>query len=105
MRSSEELDARIAGPSWRVSAINPVWLEAAKQAAANAREKAQAYAAGVSARLGALLALAEPDDGRVGHRFITLASAAAGRDMPVESGNQEVTATIQATSRSFLTPD
>ena len=45
MRSSGELDARIAGPSWRVSQNHPAWLEAASQAAANARTKAAAYAA------------------------------------------------------------
>src|ERR1700757_26071 len=60
MRATTELDARIAGPSWRVSPSNPVWLEAATRASANARAKAAAYAAGVDARLGRLLALSEP---------------------------------------------
>ncbi len=98
MRCSDELDARTTGPNWRVSASNPVWLEAASQAAANAREKAAAYAAGVELRLGPIRVLAEPDDGRPGGRkMIRAASVAASHDMPVETGEQEVTATIQAT--------
>jgi uncharacterized protein YggE len=95
MRASAELDARIAGPSWRVSANNPAWLAAATQAAASAREKAAAYAAGVDARLGPLLKMAEPKHLPSGG--IRTASAGTRFDMPVETGDQEVTATIQAT--------
>lgn len=97
-RCTDELDARIAGPSWRVSADNPIWLEAASQAAANARDKAAAYAGGLGLRLGALRALAEPEDGSTGRRmFARAASKSSGHDMPVETGEQEVTAAIQAT--------
>jgi uncharacterized protein YggE len=100
MRASSELDARIAGPSWRVSPDNPAWLEAAGRASAHARAKAAAYAAGVDAELGRLLALSEPE-----HRYVrgmsqpmaARAAAAAGVDMDVEPGEQEVTAAIQAT--------
>lgn len=94
MRCTEKLDARIAGPNWWVSPDNPAWLEAASQAAANARDKATAYAAGLDLKLGPLLALAEPTDGSP-RRFARAASA--GRDMPIETGEQEVTATIHAT--------
>jgi uncharacterized protein YggE len=97
-RSTEELDARIAGPSWRVSADNPIWLEAASQAATNAREKAAAYAAGLDLVLGALRALAEPDEGPTGGRgVIRAASRSASHDMPVEIGEQEVAAAVKAT--------
>ncbi|MHB8692269.1 MAG: SIMPL domain-containing protein [Solirubrobacteraceae bacterium] len=62
------------------------------------REKAAAYAAGVDSQLGPLLSLVEPDDmNRFGRRTLALASSAGGRDMPVKTGDQEVTATIQAT--------
>lgn len=98
MRCSDELDARIAGPNWRVSANNFVWLEAASRAAANARDKAAAYAAGLELRLGPIRALAELDDGWPGGRkMIRPAGAAAGHDMLVETGEQELTAAIQAT--------
>ena len=99
MRSSSELDARIAGPSWRVSASNTAWLEAASAASRNARDKAAAYAAGLGLRLGPLRSLAEPVDGGPWGRHTPLraSSAAAGQDMPVETGELEVTARIEAT--------
>jgi uncharacterized protein YggE len=98
MRCSSELDARIAGPSWRVSASNPAWLEAAAAAARNARDKAAAYADGLDLQLGPLRALAEPDDGRQRNRPLARASAAAaGQDLPIETGELEVTARIEAT--------
>jgi uncharacterized protein YggE len=99
MRASDELDARIAGPSWRISASNPAWLEAATQAAARAKAKAAAYAAGVDARLGALLALSESEQGlgMVRPRAALAVLSSAGPDMPVEGGEQEVIAAVNAT--------
>jgi len=95
MRSSGELNARVAGPSWRVSPKHPAWLEAASQAAANARTKAAAYAAGVDARLGPVLELSESEDG---YGVPQSARAAAfGGEMRVDAGQQEVTASIHAT--------
>jgi uncharacterized protein YggE len=98
MRASLDLDARIAGPRWHVSASNPAWLQAAAQAAVNAREKAAAYAQGVDLRLGRLIRLSESEDGFVnrGHRM-AFAAAAGQHDMPVESGEQGVAAAIWAT--------
>lgn len=98
MRATGELDARISGPRWRVSPGNPVWLEVATRASANAKAKAAAYAAGVDARLGRLMALSEPEH-RLGRGMIQplAARAAAGQDMDIEAGEQEVTASIQAT--------
>jgi uncharacterized protein len=60
-RSVEELRASINGPRWVVSPAHPVRLEAARLAAVDARRKAEAYASGVSAELGALVALVEPE--------------------------------------------
>lgn len=98
MRASAELEARIAGPRWRVSPSNPVWLEVATMASANAKAKAAAYAAGVDARLGRLRALSEPEHqhGRSMMRPLAV-RAAAGTDIDVEVGEQEVVASIQAT--------
>lgn len=97
MRASDELDARIAGPSWRVSQSNPAWFEAASQAAANARAKAAAYAAGVDARLGPLISLAEPQDGYGVPRALVARAASGGPDLHVEAAQQEVAASIHAT--------
>jgi uncharacterized protein YggE len=98
MRASDELDAQIAGPGWRISASNPAWLEAATQAAASARAKAAAYATGVDARLGALIALSEPEHVRgMMLRPLAARAVASGPDMHVEPGEQEVTAAVNAT--------
>lgn len=96
MRASDELDARIAGPRWRISMSNPVWLEVATRAAERAKEKAAAYAAGVDARLGPLLELSERE-----HDFPMVTAAASraggGPDVHVEAGEQEVIAAVKAT--------
>lgn len=93
--STEELAARIDGPHWLISLDNPVRLEAARQAAADARRKAQAYAEGLGATLGQLVRLSEPGEQ---HRvFATAARAARREQLPVEPGEHEVTASIEAT--------
>ena len=99
-RVTTELSARVDGPRWQIASENPVRLEAARQAAADGRRKAQAYAEGVGAQLGELVGLAEPDAGqslrrRGGGRVVAMAAAA--HDMPVEPGEQEVTATVVVT--------
>jgi uncharacterized protein len=98
-RASEDLQAGIHGPRWLISSTNPIRLEAAKQAAVNAKEKAEAYAAGVGAQVGALIMLSEPDTGYGVHELHRTAAAfsAAGGDMPIASGEHEVLATIEAT--------
>jgi uncharacterized protein YggE len=102
-RASEQLAARIAGPRWFISPTNPIRLVAASRAAANARHKAAAYASGVDAKLGRLLSMSEPGTSPTVHRMqrhsggmIELASRAGG-DMPIEAGEFEVVAEIDAT--------
>jgi len=99
MRASDELDARIAGPSWRVSTSNAAWLEAATQAAARAKALAAAYAAGVDARLGRLIALSEPEHGPGMIKPLAARARAGppGPDMPIEGGQHEVVAAVRAT--------
>jgi uncharacterized protein YggE len=96
MRASEELDARISGPHWRISASNPAWLEVATRAAESAKAKASAYAAGVQTRLGTLISLSEPEH-HLHHGGLRLRSASGGEDMHIEGGEQEVTAAVSAT--------
>ena len=101
-RASEDLEARIDGPTWFISLTNPVRLEAAKKAAANARTKAAAFASGVDAELGRLIELNEPDAG-IGPRMPRRAGkmiaigASAGSEMPIDAGELEVLAAIDAT--------
>ena len=97
VRATSALGARIDGPRWQIAPDNPVRLEAARAASADARRRAQAFAEGVGARLGRLLRLAEGQR----HGLITPAGgvwrASAAAKMDVEPGEQEVTATIEAT--------
>lgn len=97
-RVTTELAARVDGPHWRIAAANPIRLEAARQAAADGRRKAQAYAEGVGAQLGALIRLAEPGIGADSGRGIYRAMAASGGgDLPIESGEQQITAMVEVT--------
>jgi uncharacterized protein len=95
-RASEDLRASIDGPHWFVTPANPARLEAAEQAAADARRKAQAYAAGVGVTLDGLMCLVEPDTADR-PRGIRVSAAAGSRDMPIDVEEYEVRAAIDAT--------
>jgi uncharacterized protein YggE len=93
-QATEDLGAQINGPRWVISSDNPVRLEAARQAAADARLKAEAYATGVGATLGRLVGLSEfgqPDT------TVRMAAAVGYHPMPVEPGEHDVTTSIWAT--------
>lgn len=99
-RATEELQARIDGPAWQIAASNPVRLQAAREAAAQGQRKAQAYAEGVGARLGALLQLAEPEHASFGRRSgggLRPMSAGGEPSMPIEPGEHEVSAAVEVT--------
>lgn len=96
-RASEELRASIDGPHWFVTPANPARLEAARQAAADARSKAQAYAAGVGVTLDGLMCLVEPHTAEGAPATRRVSAAAAGRDMPIDVEEYEVRAAIDAT--------
>ena len=98
-QATEELDARIDGPRWLISLENPVRLEAACEAAADARRKAEAYAKGVGATVGRLIRLSEPGERDTEIHMVNLAAghSRGRRPVPVEPGEHDVTASIQAT--------
>lgn len=100
--ATEELSAQIDGPHWRIARTNPARLQAAREAAADARRRAQAYAEGVGVRLGEPLKLSEDQSHRVpvrAHRMATAVAAAGGgaEQLPIEPGEQEVVAAVQVT--------
>ena len=98
-RAADELSARINGLRWLISLDNPVRLEAARQAAANAEQKARAYADGIGAGLGPLIRLSESGhayDDRQPRRMAAVGFAVS-HTVPVEAGEQAVTASIEAT--------
>ncbi len=92
-RSSEELRAGIDGPHWYVSPAHPARLKAAKQAAIAARDKAEAYAAGVNATLGRLIRLVDPTTAA---KPDSTSVALGDRDQPIEIEEHEVRAFVDA---------
>jgi uncharacterized protein YggE len=96
-RASEDLRASIDGPHWFVTPANPARLEAARQAAADARSKARAYAAGVGVTLDGLICLVEPDTADRPPGIRRVSAAGGSRDMPIDVEEYEVRATIDAT--------
>lgn len=97
-RATDELDARIEGPRWVISPDNPVRLEVAQQASAAAWRKAEAYAKGVGVQLGRLVALREPGTQvPITRTGLAAVSYRSGGDMPIESGEHEVVAGVEAT--------
>ena len=93
-RAAEELAAHIGGPRWQIAPDNPVRLEAARAAAADAARKASAYAEGVGARLGRPLGLTEPAGPPA---MIRTASGRGLEPLPVDPGEHEVLAEIEVT--------
>jgi uncharacterized protein len=98
-QATEDLAAQVNGPHWLISLDNPARLEAARQAAADAKRKAQAYAEGIGAKIGRPVELSEPNTHVVQRhaRGVALSARASIEPMPVESGEHEVGASIQAT--------
>jgi uncharacterized protein YggE len=99
-RAGDNPDVRIDGPRWQISPANPVRLEAARQAAADAARKAQAFAEGAGARLGELMTLTEPGVDLTGPAMPASRAMASGYEhgtMPIEAGDLDVTAVVQAT--------
>jgi uncharacterized protein YggE len=106
-RATTELQARIEGPRWRIAARNPIHLEAAREAAADGQRKAQAFADGVGVRLGHVIKLAElgTEAAEPWARRAAFAASAGPPDdsMPIEPGEQEVSAAINLTFALELT--
>jgi uncharacterized protein len=96
-QATQDLAARIDGPRWQIAPSNPVRLDAAHEAAADAQRKAQAYAAGVGAKLGRLIRLTEPDAPFTGIRAAGGLRPMVAEPMPIDPGEHEVEASIHAT--------
>ncbi len=95
-RAAADLGAQVSGPDWQIAADNPARLEAARQAAADGQRRARAYAEGVGAGLGQLMELREPDNS-VRPTRAAAAMKSPGEPIPVQTGEQEVTASVQVT--------
>jgi uncharacterized protein YggE len=102
-RATDDLAAQVTGPQWHIALSNPARLEAARQAAADARRKAQAYAQGLGAALGPLIEIKDVEYPTGAMRGFTRASAVAvSAPMPVEPGEQEITAAVDVTFALYV---
>lgn len=97
--STREAQSRPHGPVWEVDPTNPARVEACRLAAEDARRKAEAYASALGLTLGRVLSVREPGI-RPGPpvpeaaMFRVAQSASAAPDLPVESGDVEVNASV-----------
>jgi uncharacterized protein YggE len=87
--------AQVDGPRWRCRPEHPARAEACRQAAADARRKAAAYADALGLRLGPVLRVAEP--GAEGAGVPAPAPASSPTDMRIQAGHLEVEATVEVT--------
>ena len=98
----ERAAAAVAGPWWRIDPANPAHLEASRLAAANARTKAEAYADGLGLRIGAVVAVREPETGMPREAVVFRTAAASGpgpQAMDVQPGVLDVGASVEVTFR------
>lgn len=97
--ATKRVQADVDGPVWRVAIDNPAREEACRQAAADAKRKARAYADALGVRLGALIRAGEPrPNGYLdsGMRVTAQASLAAA-DLSIEAGEMDVSAAVEVT--------
>ena len=88
-------DAHVDGPAWRVAPDNPLRSDARREAALDARRRAEAYADALGVRLGAIVAVAEPGTSPPPAPDGVLFSAR--HEIPVESGELDVSAAVDVT--------
>jgi uncharacterized protein YggE len=93
--------AQIEGPWWRVLPNNPARLEACRQAAGDARAKAQAFAEALGGRLGPIAWIRESTDqgyqggpGAVFRAQPMAASSGPDPELAIEPGEFDVSAAV-----------
>ncbi len=91
----EQAGARVEGPWWTVSPGNPARADALRAAAGDARTRAEALAAGLGMRLGALVEAVETGAHRPEPRGMAMKAMAA--DVPIEAGEATVAASLSVT--------
>jgi uncharacterized protein YggE len=95
--AAARLETRIDGPTWRVAHDNPAHAEARRLAAADARARADEYAAALGGRVGAIVSIAEPGTGPPGPQPRMYAVRQEVSGMPLETGEHEVAAELDVT--------
>lgn len=97
-RSIQDAGALVNGPWWAIGPDNPARLEACRLAAADAARRAEVIAATLGARLGPVVAAAEPatKPGSQELGYVTMSARAGGgqADVDVQPGEMEVSASL-----------
>jgi uncharacterized protein len=88
--------ARVDGPRWIVASDNPARKQALQAAAENARERAEAVAAGLGVRVGAVAEAKEEAAVYPVARQVSFAPLAEGGP-PIEAGELTVSCTLSVT--------
>lgn len=102
--ATSRADAQIQGPWWQIRLDNPARAEACRQAAAEARRKAQAYAEALGAGLGEVVRVSEPglETRTRGHEpmaAMVMAEPTSRPEVEVEAGELDVAAAVDVTFR------
>ena len=95
--AAERVEARIDGPTWSVAHDNPAHAEARRLAAADARSKAEEYAAALGARIGAIASVVETSAAPPSPQPRAYVVHQEISPMPLDGGEHEVVAEIDVT--------
>lgn len=95
----ERAGALVAGPRWWIAPDNPARVEACRQAAAEAKRKAEAYAEALGLRLGAVAEIREPSPFGAAPRtrMAPVAMAPGSPPLDVDPGELSVDAQVEVT--------
>ena len=99
---TNRIGAQVQGPHWQLALTNPAFTEAARQAAEDARRKADAYAAALGVRLGTVERVSEPHVSA--HRYdfpmeepVVASLAAPEPQIEIHQGALDVTGAVEVT--------
>lgn len=84
----------ISGPSFTIADPAPVRAQAIEKAVADARKSAEAMAKAAGKSVGDVLSISSSDVGPVGPLYGDAVRAEAGKSVPIEPGQLDVTATV-----------
>lgn len=97
--------AQVHGPTWRIAPSNPAHAAACRDAALDARRKAEAYVEALGARLGDILSVSEPGVDYeppqprpvASMRMMKAEASMAMPEVTVQAGELDVTASVEVT--------
>lgn len=100
--ATTDAKAQVHGPSWRIAHNNPARADACREAALDARRKAESYVQALGAKLGSIVRVNEPglrpEPPVPMPRMAMKAEAmSSGPELTVQAGELDVTAAVEVT--------